>query len=392
MIRKWMGALALAAMLLAGFGASAQTLPDNTVFSPGLVRLAGKMAGDPVVTAQAQVSVDNAFYARDLSVLSAMLEGTTLRYQGGGGAQERLTIERGGETIGEYALEEALDAAPVQALERLQGTAILERVPLAAVADWLESLQAGDRLPFGFEVTQAVSLRRTMSDDGTRLTRVDFESGAIARGGEAPYAVTGYMRQPAGRAPKDTFELVLRQDDRNFMELSYSALRENTVKSRNKSGETSVRTSLKTAGRIDGSGISSRLTVNMTNAWTADGEALSEKVTVSASLTHQDNTPGRRMQRLNRADVSLKNVIRLTTHEAGDEAIGLTDGVTLKAVMDDNTFLNAKLDVEMCVGGEVHQAADAPALSLTDEAAAALAARIYPQLPQSAREKAEKGL
>ena len=394
MIRKGMCALALCTMLLIGC-AAAQPLPDNAVFSPGLKRLSQAMAGDPVVTAQAQVSVEDAFYARDLSVLSAMLEGTTLRYQGGGGAAERLFIERGGEMIAQYALDnvQIQHAGAAKALERLQGTAILERVPLAAVADWLESLQPGDGLPFGFSVTQAVSLRRTMSDDGTRLTRVDFESGAIAREGEAPYAITGYMRQPAGRAPKDTFELVLRQDERNFLELSYSALRENTVKSRNKAGETSVRTSLKAAGKIAGSGVSSRLTVNMTNAWTADGDALSEKVTVSASLSHQDNTPGRRMQRLNRADVSLKNVIRLTTHEGGDEAISLTDSVTLKAVMDDNTFLNAKMEAAICAGGEAMQAqADAPAFSLSDDAAAALAARIYPQLPQAARDKAEKGL
>ena len=54
MIRKWMCALALCAMLLIGC-AAAQTLPDNAVFSPGLMRLSQAMAGDPVVTAQAQV-------------------------------------------------------------------------------------------------------------------------------------------------------------------------------------------------------------------------------------------------------------------------------------------------------------------------------------------------
>ena len=65
-------------------------------------------------------------------------------------------------------------------------------------------------LPFGFAVTEAIALKRTMSDDGTRLTRVDFQSGAIGRGGETPYEITGYMRQPAGRAPKDTFELTVK--------------------------------------------------------------------------------------------------------------------------------------------------------------------------------------
>ncbi|MBQ2990365.1 MAG: hypothetical protein IJD60_03630 [Clostridia bacterium] len=390
MKNKWIAAALLWALMLAGAMASAQTLPDNSLFSPGLVRLAEKMRENPAVTAEAQISISDAYYARDLSVLARMLEGTVFRYAGDETA-DRLTIVRGENVLGDYAMtaEEAVIngiryarakeegslerlnglSAPSgteaeEALERLQGVAVLERAPLEAVAAWLEGLRAGDALAFGFAVAEPFSFERTMSDDGERLTRVSFLTGAIAREGETPYAVTGYMRQPAGRAPKDTFELKVTQDEKNFMEISYSALRENTVKSRNKSGEASVRTQLKFAGKVNGSAISSRLTVNMTNAWTADGEALDEKVTVTATLTHKDNTPGRRMQRLNQAEIKLKNVIRMTTHEAGDEVFAVSDAITLEAVMDENAFLTARMDIAMNIGAQ-----DAPALPQSAEPA-----------------------
>lgn len=428
MMKKRISLLCLAALLLFAACASAQTLPDNSLFSPGLLKLSERMAQQPAVSAEAEVTVDEAFYARDLSVLSSMLEGTVFRYAGDASG-EKLTIERGENVLGSYALADgsmivngrryalepdrgaleqmtgltiAGEKTAQAAFAQLADKAVLERVPLSAVAGFLEGLSAGDKLLFGFEVTEAITLERTMSDDGTRLTRVDFRSGAIARAGEAPYAITGYMRQPAGRAPKDTFELVFTQDDKNFVELSYSALRENAVAAKNKKGEASVRTQLKFAGKVNGSAISSRLTVNMTNAWAADGDALNEKVTVSATLTHQDNTPGRRMQRLNQAQIKLRNVIRMTTHESGDEVIGLTDEMTLEAVMDENAFLTAGAKVSMEIGADVAPAVSAQEAALPLETASLdaamgeavrdLAAAVYRTLEGTALETVGKGL
>jgi len=423
MIKKQFSALILTVLTGVSACATAQTLPSNEIFSPGLVRLSDKMGENPPVRAQAQVTIDDAFYARDLSLLSAMLEGTAFEYEGDGNG-DRLTIVRSDQVMGEYAvtggqvtlngqtyaLEDGKSVLEQMTGEEIPGfeaaweticgfqdDVILERVPLHIVAECLERLQPGDLLPFGYAVAESVTLKRTMSDDGTRLTRIDIQSGQIAREGEAPYTLTGYMRQPAGRAPKDTFELVLRQDDRNFLELSYSALRENTIKSRDKKGEVNVRTQLKAAGKIDGYGISSRLTVTMGNQWEADGEALSEKVTVSAVLTHQDNTPGRRMQRLNKANVALRNTIRMTTHEAGDEVISLTDAVTLDAEMDGNTFLAAKADVRMEIGGDALEWAsvsneESQLDSAASFAAEELSAAVYRTLDEKEKAKAQKGL
>ena len=407
--------LALLLMLLLCRAASAQTLPGIECFSPGLVRVAALEGQGAPVRAEAECSVQQAMYARDLSVLSAMLSGTTLGYEGVPGA-ERLSIVRDGETLMTAALVrnetgarlalngQVFDASALvdprmDALEGvLSGVAPLERVPLTAVADWLEGLAPGDTLAFGFAVTQAFTLERTMSDDGTRLTRIDVR-GAIAREGEAAYAVTGFLRQPAGRAPKDTFELVLTQDEQNFIELSYSALRENTVAAKNKKGTTSVRTVLKAAGKLAGSRITTRLTVTTRNDWTADGESLSEKLTLSATLSHQDNRPGMRMLRLNSVEGEARSVLRLTTTEQGTDPVSLTDESTLKLTMDGNTVLDGGMTMCLAVGGEAPVIAvsgetrDAQALpDAIEQAVQALAAAIYPHLGEATREKIHNGL
>lgn len=378
--------LLLLLMLRCG-AAGAQTLPSNAVFSPGLLKLAQMETAQPAVQAEASVALDKAMYARDLSVLSAMLEGTTLTYQSDA-AGETLAVARDGETLGVYDLpeSEALDALT----EHLLGTAVLERVPLASAAEWIEGLRAGDALGFGFAVSEPFELTRTMSDDGTRLTKINV-SGAIAREGEAAYRVEGFLRQPAGRAPKDTFELTFTQDADNFIELTYSALRESEVTRREKEGTVSVRTTLKAVGRIAGYAVSSRLTVTMKNRWTADGDALSERVSVTANLTHEDRTPGRRMQRLNSVDAEIRNAIRLTTHERGDEAIELTDAIAFSVTMDENAFLAGSADVTLRMGGSVQRPAMTPE-AITRQTAQALARRLYPLLDDDTKAAIQKGL
>lgn len=386
MMRKMVLAVLVCALLCVWSMAGAQTLPSNEIFSPGLKRLAQIEAENPTISAQAQVSLDKAMYARDLSVLHAMLSGTTIGYDRAGD-DEMISIHRGGELLGAYALPTsgALDVLE----EKLLGTAVLERVPLKSIAAWLEGLEAGDALVSGFAVSAPFTIERTMSDDGTRLTKIKV-SGAIARDGETAWQVSGYLRQPAGRAPKDTFELMFKQDEDNFIELLYSALRENEVTRKNKEGTASVRTTLKAAGELAGSGISSRLSVTMKNRWSADGESLSERVSVTASLGLTDRRPGRRMLRLNDAAAEVQNVIRLTTRET-DEVIELTDTVTFDVTLDSNAFLAGSADVSMRVGGEAGAVPEG--LQAMDETAAkALAHKLYRQLDKNTLDTIHEGL
>lgn len=386
MMKKWVLAVLLCTLVCMGGAAYALELPGIAVFSPGLKRLAELEKTQPLVLATAQVAVDKAMYARDLSLLGDMLDGTTISYQRSD-AGESVVLHRGGEELGAYALGEELLPSALE--EKLLGVAVLERVPLGSIADWLESLVSGDALAFGYAVQDPFVIERTMSDDGTRLTKIKVD-GSIAREGEMPWRVSGYLRQPAGRAPKDTFELTFAQDEENSIELLYSALRENEMTRKDREGTMSVRTTLKAAGKIGGYGISSRLSVTTKNKWTSDGEKLSERVTISASLGHTDRTPGRRMQRLNDIAAETKHVIRLTT-DAADAPIELDDEITLDVTMDSNTFLAGSASLQMCIGGE--EKMPAQNLRAMDEASAkALAEKLYRTLDEKTKNTLEAGL
>ena len=389
MKKKTVLAALMLTLVCACSAAHALELPGITVFSPGLKRLAAMETDNPPIQAQAEITIDKAMYARDLSLLRSMLSGTQIGYLSDG-SEEAITISKDGQLLGTYDIADSDAMQAMDALEqKLTGVAVLERVPLAAIADWLEGLKAGQALAFGFAVHEPFVLERTMSDDGTRLTKIHV-SGAIARAGGAPWNVSGYLRQPAGRAPKDTFELMIKQDERNYMELLYSALRENEVTRKNKEGTTSVRTTLKAAGKLAGYGISSRLSVTAKNRWTADGDRLSEHVTISASLGHTDHTPGRRMQRLNDIAAETKHAIRLTSAEADNE-MELTDEITLSVTMDSNSFLSAGANVRMHVGGEKPAMPEKTA-AMDEEPARALAKELYRSMDEKTKESLSAGL
>lgn len=409
--------IALAALmlaLLAASGVAEQTLPGIDVFSPGLVRLAEKMKEEPAVHMEAALSVTDAFYVRDTSVLSAMLDGTAIVYDGAPGENgfaERLQIVRGEETLFDARLnnaaisvngeafartDAAMDPRLSAVLDYAQKTAVLERAPLAEVEAFLLSLSAGDALWAGYTVVKPFASERTMSDDGTRLVRINI-SGSIAKEGEAPWVIKGYLKQPAGRAPKDTFELTATQDNINWLELSYTSLRQSEITKKNKAGKASVDTHVKIAGEIGGYRVREQLSSLLRNTWSADGENLSERIVVSMTLDHSDNTPGREMQRLNKAQAKMRHEIRMTTADAGNDVIDLTDAITVSLVMDENIVLDAGVNAAMTVGGEA-AVFEMPALQegeaagVLERAAQEIARRVYAQLGDKMKAKILEGL
>ena len=398
--------------------AAAQTLPSVEVFSPGLIRLSEMLGRGERVQMTAQLSADEMAYARDLSVLQAMLSGTEFAYEGGGTLSrggDSLRILRDGEELFSFSMarsgQEAelsigektfgLDLSGYEALmaggDWLAGVPILERVPLADVCAWIEGLVAGSSLPQGYAVTQGFSAERTMSDDGTRLTKINIV-GEIARADEAPWQVSGFLRQPAGRTPKDTAEITFTQDEENSLTLTYSSTRKHTVVRKDKAGEAAVDTTLRLDGELAGYGVSVRLTVHLTNAWTLEEENLREKVTVNATLGLTDRAPGRRMQRLNDASIKLRSV--LTLDGAQENVLLMGESSSLTAVFDGNTFLSASAEGTIAAGGEY----EAPALSGAPQAepdeiraavqdtAVSMARRLYAMLDDQARDKIEAGL
>ena len=390
MKHKTLVCLALAMMLIAAC-ASAQQLPSVNCFSPGLLKVNG--LENAAVSIDAALTVENAMYARNLSVLQAMLDGTNFHVQADG-KTGTLSIARGGETLMQAAVttdgqgarvsldgtvynvatpdEAAQDDAPTF----MQNIPILERVPLTAIAAWLEALKAGDSVGFGVTAASAFDVQRTMSDDGERLTKLDI-SGGLSIGGET-WQISGYLRQPGGKSPKDTFELT-------------------EIEQKNRKGKTSVATTIKSVGKLDGNAVNTVLKVNQKNEWTADGEKLNEKITVSVNMTHKDNTPGRRMQRLNQIDAEGKNVIRMTTTETDADAYTFTDEIGGKIMMDGNTFLEGGAKLDVTVGGDAPEAVgaettDMPLSQALEQAVQTLSRRIYQQLDEKTRKAISNGL
>ena len=312
-----LGAVLALVMVLFAACAGAQQLPSISCFSPGLIQVSEKLRENPTISMDAELTVENAFYARNLSVLQAMLEGAVFHVEADGATSE-LTLSRNGETLMQAALTQdeqgarvSLDgtaydiatpdeAAWADAPTFMQDTPILERVPLTSIAAWLEGLNAGDSVGFGAAAASAFDVKRTMSDDGERLTKLDISGGLVIDG--ETWQISGYLRQPGGKSPKDTFELTAKKDDANFLDLSYSATRKDEIEQKNRKGKTSVSTMFKSVGKLGGSAVNTVLKVNQKNEWTADGETLNEKITVSVNMTHKDNTPGKRLQRLNQID------------------------------------------------------------------------------------------
>ena len=367
---------------------------------------------------EAELSVVDAFYTRDLSVLSSMLAGTKMIYDAapGGVYTDSLRIERGGETlfsgaVGETGIAVNGEAFPVSSnaltgmgeketalIAFVQNTAVLERVPLEKVESFLLSFEQGDELLFGYRIDQPFTSERTLSDDGTRLTRINI-TGSIAKEGEKPWVIKGYLKQPAGRAPKDTFDLTAVQDEKNSLELTYSSTRQKEITKKKRAGKSSVDTHLKIAGKLGGYSINERLTSYLRNTWTADGENLNEKISVSLTLEHHDSTPGREMQRMNSAEAKLRHDIRLTTAESGNDVIELTDKITLSLVMDGNTVLDTAADTAMRIGGDAVQAAEVPAAAqgrtledALDEAVMKIAKAAYGQMDNAMKKKVLQGL
>ena len=398
-------------LTLAAACAGAQQRPGVGCFSPGLMRVSERMKENPTVSADVTLTVENAFYARNLSVLKKMLEGTTLRVWGDD-ARGGLTLERDGETLMQADVAQdgriSVDGHPLETgismpdeaqadwnalAERLQTTPILERVPLTAVEAWLNGLKAGDVLGFGATAAGAFDVKRTMSDDGERLTKLNVE-GALTIEGET-WTVSGYLRQPGGRAPKDTFELTFRKDDKNVVELVYSALRQDKIEQKDRKGQTSVATTLKASGKLEGYSVYMMLKVNQRNDWTADGETLNEKITVSVNMTQKDNRPGKNMQGLNRIDAEGKNVIRVTTGDATADGDALDCELTGKLMLNENTFLQGGASMRVTIGGETPGVAQADGDAepwTIEEAVRALSRRLYRQLDEQTKKSISDGL
>ena len=142
----------LLAMCLVLPCASAQTLPDLTTFSPGLTRVSERLGRGERTEMTAQLSVRDMLYARDVSLLQAMLSGMQLTYSGSGMLCEggdTLTLTRGGETLFSAGLVRSGQSAELTVNGRTLGLDLTDSgwAELAAAGDALTGTALLDRVP-----------------------------------------------------------------------------------------------------------------------------------------------------------------------------------------------------------------------------------------------------
>ncbi len=372
----------LAAVLLMSAAMAEQVLPSNTCFSPGLVRMSEIMAQGAGVTATAEFTADDVLYIKDLSIFEDMLDGAVFTYAGKPGF-DSLTIVREGEKLCDLALYDdaengvavmrvngetmALDSSIfeseamlgfMQAEEFLNGTPILERVPLEAIAEWIEWFGAGDELVPGYMLNEPFAVERTMSDDGERLTRIDIDATMTDAQGET-WTVSGYLRQPAGTQPKDTFKIKVRRDDKNYVEIEYSAQRKNEIARRDRQGRTTVRSQIVAEAKVGGVGISAKLIVNAVNNWITDGEGgpLEETITLNTTIGFTDRRRDAVKAFKNDLAVKMRHEIELSSLP-GIEEISLTDEASIEATVSSAGLLGGTMNMSVTAGTGLLESVD----------------------------------
>ena len=418
MIKRFAAAL-LMMTALAG-AALAETLPGIDVFSPGLEAYRTGRGRNGAASTSLTLGVDQAFYVRDMSVLSAIFSGVSLETVNGGDPEVTgLTVSFRGEPMFSAVLSEDADGQTVAMngrTMRLKALPPLKEGLPAALSGWLAEggIRRFDRMPlerietllagfgaedafFGCRLETPFQLSRTYSDDGQRFTRLDL-GAAFACGDGSVWTLSGFLRRPGGKAPKDTAEITLAKDKDNAFTFTLSRQYKETAKRKGTQGQVSCQTRLKLDGELNGYHMTGTLSVTSKNDWTLADGALAERISVTTKASWRDKTPDRDKLHLDRDDLTLQETISLRTTDGKADA--WADTGKLELTMDGETALAGSFSMRQTLGGTLPETPQGPAVpvtaqELTEEirkAGQEAAALIWRGLDEKTKGRITKGL
>lgn len=406
--------------------AYAQTLPSVNCISPGLQKwMNGAKSG--VVTERAAVSVDELFYIPDISVLQNILSGITFQNDSvseGEGSRNRLTLESGGEQLcsllwavdGEYfSVSEGEETyryplahlpfvgsedanSTLNTLKSLfPGGSLIERVDMVSLKS---ALQNGTLISMIPGLTQKkMDIAETHSDDGLRLTKLDF-SGSFTDAANANWSISGKVFKPGGNSPKDVAEIQLLKDDSTQLKLVMSGTYKTETVKKEQKGTVTGNVRVNIDGKWNGYRVTYILGLRVRNDWQADGEALSEKLTITPTLNWTDKTPGRRYMHLNTGEITVKDILQVSTLEERDTADSISEKITLSVIMDANTTLAGALNVVSeikdrkvpTLPDKIQDADAGKLMEMGNQLAKEISGKVYKSLGENARKKISQGL
>ena len=99
------------------------------------------------------------------------------------------------------------------------------------------------------------------------------------------WTLSGFLRRPGGKAPKDTAEITLAKDKDNTFTFTLSRQYKETAKRKGTQGQVSCQTRLKLDGELNGYHMTGTLSVTSKNDWTLADGALAERISTGTSCT-----------------------------------------------------------------------------------------------------------
>ena len=256
-------------------------------------------------------------------------------------------------------------------------------------------LMKGADLPWIGQL-QPCTVQETYSDDGQRLTKLDLEGNLVTASGN--WKISGFIRRPGGKKPKDTAEIHLVKDEKNNLTLTLSAVYTPEVKRKDREGTVTRNVRIRLDGQRAGYGISAVYSCKATNTWKVEQEDLKERIAVSETVSWQDKTPGRRYMHLNEGKATVRHILTLSTRS--DENKGFHDVMSLSLEMDGGTMLAGGADFQLWIPDMLRQMElsecekiDAKEWkAMLDGTVQKIARALYQAMDPALREKVRKGL
>ena len=195
-------------------------------------------------------------------------------------------------------------------------------------------------------------------------------------------------------------EIQLLKDDSTQLKLVMSGTYKTETVKKEQKGTVTGNVRVNIDGIWNGYRVTYILGLRVRNDWQADGEALSEKLTITPTLNWTDKTPGRRYMHLNTGEITVKDILQVSTLEERDTADSISEKITLSVIMDANTTLAGALNVVSeikdrkvpTLPDKIQDADAGKLMEMGNQLAKEISGKVYKSLGENAKKKISQGL
>jgi len=392
-------------------------------FSPGMRKWQKTSDSADSTRLYVNASANELFHIRDMSVLNSILsfvtiESTSVRHVGSDASRIRIIAD--GDiaadityTLTDDAFVFAIDGityelplseievlfltdGKINDLENLRslfdGGAWLERIDLRVLSEMLQTGELFKMLP-GF-MPGNVMTHEIYSDDGLRMNQLDVD-GQFYFNGEL-WSVSGTIKEPDGKSPKDTAEFHFLKDEKNILNASMSS---KYMQEKGQNGTLTSDCKINISGKINGYDVNYTIGIKMRNDWNADGALLSEKLTISPSVKWSNKIPDLKYLHLNNGSFTGKSVIQMVSNESSDIVSGGNSTFSVELKMDGENVISGTLGIRFETSEDslslpnIESVIDRATFSgLMESSLKEISKKIYQHIGEKTKKKTKQGI